>query len=304
MHTDYNSNSAEIDLRERLSTPPSTLPERVPCVGELVQLRSRRWLVEEVVANGTASPLVRLACADDDAQGQSLEVYWDYEIDRRILEEEGWADLATKGKRLEISGTAAAAWLGSLEQVVSSVSNPDFVWSGPKVPGLYSRDTRQVYEELMSTAKQSIWASTYAYFDGPRAFETLARRMDAVPSLEVTLLLNIERRRGDTTAEDHLVRRFADRFWGEDWPGSSRPRVYYDPRSVALEGPPSALHAKAVIADEETVFITSANLTEAALDRNIETGLLLRDRTIAATALSYFQGLIDRGRLRMSCQRT
>ena len=49
------------------------------------------------MTNGAASPLVRLACADDDAQGQSLEVYWDYEIDRRILEEEGWADLATKG---------------------------------------------------------------------------------------------------------------------------------------------------------------------------------------------------------------
>ncbi len=43
------------------------------------------------------SPLVRLACADDDAQGQTLEVYWDYEIDRRILEAEGWADLASKG---------------------------------------------------------------------------------------------------------------------------------------------------------------------------------------------------------------
>lgn len=97
MHTEYNSNSAEIDSRESLSTPPSTLPERVPCVGELVQLRSRRWLVEEVVTNGAASPLIRLACADDDAQGQSLEVYWDYEIDRRILEEEGWADLATRG---------------------------------------------------------------------------------------------------------------------------------------------------------------------------------------------------------------
>ena len=199
--------------------------------------------------------------------------------------------------RLEISGAAAAAWLGSLEQVATRVVAPDFVWSGSKVPGLYSRDTRQVYEELMSTAIQSIWASTYAYFDGPHAFETLASRMDAVPSLEVTLLLNIERRRGDKTAADHLVRRFADRFWGEDWPGASRPRVYYDPRAVALDGPTSALHAKAVIADEETVFITSANLTEAALDRNIEMGLLLRDRTIAATALSYFRGLIDRGRL-------
>ena len=200
-------------------------------------------------------------------------------------------------QRLEISSAAAAAWIRSLEQVVARVAAPDFVWSGPKVPGLYSRDTRQVYEELMGTARQSIWASTYAYFDGPRAFETLAHRMDAVPSLEVTLLLNIGRRRGDTTAADHLVRRFADRFWGEDWPGSSRPRVYYDPRSVELDGPTSALHAKVVVADAEIVFITSANLTEAALDRNIEMGLLLRDRTVAATVLSYFRGLIDLGRI-------
>ena len=74
-----------------------SLPERPPKPGELVLVRSRRWLVEEVAANGAASPLVRLACADDDAQGQELEVYWDYEIDRLILEDEGWADLASKG---------------------------------------------------------------------------------------------------------------------------------------------------------------------------------------------------------------
>ena len=62
-------------------------------------MRSRRWLVEEVVAPPAAghSSLVRLACADDDAQGQSLDVYWDYELDRRILEEEGWKDLAARG---------------------------------------------------------------------------------------------------------------------------------------------------------------------------------------------------------------
>ena len=44
-----------------------------------------------------ASTLVTLACADDDAQGQALRVFWDYEIDRRILEEEGWAHLAERG---------------------------------------------------------------------------------------------------------------------------------------------------------------------------------------------------------------
>jgi superfamily II DNA or RNA helicase len=75
------------------------LPKTPPAPGQLVQVRSRRWLVEEVVeplARGQSS-LVRLACADDDNQGQSLDVFWDYELDRRILEEEGWSDLATRG---------------------------------------------------------------------------------------------------------------------------------------------------------------------------------------------------------------
>ena len=35
-----------------------------------------------------------------------------------------------------------------------------------------------------------------------------------------------------------------------------------------------------------------ANLTEAALDRNIEVGLLVRDRALAARLASYFQGLL------------
>ena len=41
----------------------------------------------------------------------------------------------------------------------------------------------------------------------------LARRMDARSELRVTLLLNIQRKKGDTTEADQLVRRFADRFW-------------------------------------------------------------------------------------------
>ena len=40
---------------------------------------------------------MRLACAEDDAQGELIDVLWDYELDRRILEHEGWADLARGG---------------------------------------------------------------------------------------------------------------------------------------------------------------------------------------------------------------
>ena len=200
--------------------------------------------------------------------------------------------------QLGVMGPAAAAWLRTIARAAARTPKPDLVWSGPEVPGLHARDTRRVYEELLGCAERSIWASTYAFFDGPKAFEVLARRMESRPALRVTLLLNIQRERSDTTASGQLVRRFADRFWKTDWPGQSHPNVFYDPRALDAEGPGGVLHAKAVVADDEAVFITSANLTEAALDRNIELGVLIRDRAFALTIGSYFRNLIDRDLLK------
>ena len=214
------------------------------------------------------------------------------------LYEDSEAVVAALGEleRLGVTGPAAAAWIRSLEKAARHTPRPDLVWSGPEVPGL-ARDTRRVYEELLGSAECSVWVSTYAFFNGPKAFEVLARRMDERPSLRVTLLLNIQRRRGDTSAAHTVVRRFADHFWGTDWPRLSHPRVYYDPRSLEPEAPGGVLHAKAVVTDEEAVFVTSANLTAAALDRNFELALLVRDRTLAVSVSSHFRGLIDRGLL-------
>ena len=84
--------------RSTLNQAASRLPERPPRVGELVEVRSRRWLVEAVEdAAPPTSPRVSLACADDDAQGQTLDVYWDFEIDRRILEQEAWSTIGARG---------------------------------------------------------------------------------------------------------------------------------------------------------------------------------------------------------------
>ncbi len=200
--------------------------------------------------------------------------------------------------RMGLTTTATAAWIRSAEALAARVPRPDLVWSGPSVPGVNARNTRAVYEELLGSATHSIWASTFAFFDGPRAFEVLANRMDERPDLRVTLLLNVMRPKKDTSAADHLVRRFTDRFWKTDWPGTSRPRVYFDPRSLDPEGPTGVLHAKAVVTDDESVFVTSANLTEAALDRNIEVGLLLRrDRALALSIVSHFNKLIEQGLL-------
>ena len=200
--------------------------------------------------------------------------------------------------QLGIEGAAARAWLQTVAKARDEVPRPELVWTGPEVSGVHSRDTSEVFREMLGSAKRSIWASTYTFFDGPKAFATLAERMDAVPDLRVTLLINIKRKFGNTSTPEALLATFSKRFWSTDWPGTRRPEVYYDPRSLGEDGKlKGVLHAKAIVADESSVLITSANFTEAALEHNIELGLKVDDQALALRVIRHYQKLIDLGLL-------
>ena len=68
-----------------------------PEPGQIVRVRSRTWLVEEVETDPGFGSTVALACLDDDAQGEQLSINWDLEIDRRIISEEAWNSIGRKG---------------------------------------------------------------------------------------------------------------------------------------------------------------------------------------------------------------
>lgn len=74
-------------------TPEIQLPEP----GQIVKVRSRTWLVEEVDADPGFGSTVSLACLDDDAQGEQVAINWDLELDRRIVSEEAWNSIGRKG---------------------------------------------------------------------------------------------------------------------------------------------------------------------------------------------------------------
>lgn len=64
--------------------------------GTIVRLRTRHWIVQDV--NPTVDGnTVSLACADDDAQGEELDVVWEAELDRKIIDEENWKEIGRKG---------------------------------------------------------------------------------------------------------------------------------------------------------------------------------------------------------------
>ena len=70
-----------------------------PEPGQIALVRQRRYLVENVIpppSSGEAT-LVELSCLEDDAQGESLSVLWEHELDARVFKDDGWSAVARKG---------------------------------------------------------------------------------------------------------------------------------------------------------------------------------------------------------------
>ena len=58
-------------------------------------------------------------------------------------------------------------------------------------------------------------------------------------------------------------------------------------------GRPGSLRAKCIAVDDEQVFVSSANFTQAGQDRNLEVGLLVRSPVIAERLARFFEALVD-----------
>jgi len=174
----------------------------------------------------------------------------------------------------------------------------DLVTTGPEVPGMTNRDTSVVVRELFAGAQRSVLVAGYAVYQGREVFRALADRMAERPELSVQMFLDVQRG-SDTSMASEIVKRFVERFKTREWPeGRPLPKVFYDPRSLATETKKrTSLHAKCVVVDGEAVFISSANFTEAAQERNIEMGLLVRSRWLAERVTRHFETLLAAGLL-------
>jgi len=209
-------------------------------------------------------------------------------------------DVLTYLQRLADTGMSTAQVAFVIEAITEARSASavlgqaiDIILSGPEVSGIAISDTIATVRTLVAEATHEVILVGYAVHNAKPIFELLASRMAAQKTLSVIFCLDISRRRGDTSLESEIVRRFARDFRDKHWPWPDLPKLYYDPRSLS-ENPlqRSSLHAKCVIADRTRALITSANFTEAAWLRNIELGVLLRYEPLAARLAAYIDGLI------------
>jgi PLD-like domain len=213
---------------------------------------------------------------------------------------------ATSLQEMADAGTPPAGVAHSLDLLAAAIAERprlaeliDVVTTGPELSGTANRDTGVVVSDLFRKAHQSVIVAGYAVYQGHKVFQALAERMAQRPELKVRLYLDISRKPGDTTISTQLVKRFCRQFEETQWPaGKPVPEIYYDPRAVELDRKKAAiLHAKCVVIDGESVFVSSANFTEAAQQKNIEIGLLLKSEAVAERITRFLDSLVGASRL-------
>lgn len=185
-----------------------------------------------------------------------------------------------------------------LGQMNNTTNTFELVWTGPEALNSTLRDTAIVAQELFRQAKSEVVIAGFAFYQGKELFKELGSKMDADPNFKVTFFVDV-RRDGNTSIEDAVLLKFKTDFKRKQWPGSRMPEIYYDPRTLELDGEvKSSMHAKCIIVDSQQTLVTSANFTQAAHYRNIEAGVVLNSKEYAISLKSQFFNLVELGLLK------
>lgn len=176
---------------------------------------------------------------------------------------------------------------------------PELVWTGPDRSGDGARRTAQVVRELFGSAQRHVLISGYALRDAADLLAPLhARMLNAGVRVDVYLSVDQDAHPGGAPRAMALSE-VAERAWrhiGGSWPWTDAvPRVLVDAR--LLDGREfCSIHAKAIVVDSSRALVTSANLTERAMERNVEIGVVLHDPTFASELVGHFDGARRDGR--------
>jgi cardiolipin synthase len=187
------------------------------------------------------------------------------------LNAEWAASPGTEGPSIALALETASAAKG-----VAAAATVDIVVTGPDSPGAPVRLTSEVVRQLIASANERVTLVSYAAYQVP----TIAAALAAASARGVRVDLILE-------SPEHLD-------GGGGAAAYAKYRIYHWPADQR-EPPDAKLHAKAIIVDSRDVLLTSANMTNAAYDKNIELGLLCRGGSTARRVQKHFDALIARG---------
>ncbi len=149
----------------------------------------------------------------------------------------------------------------------------ELVWTGPTTPFVSARRTEQALLQVINAAEQTLFITSFVAYD----VSTIVKALNAANDrgVVISMLLELSQDHGGSITFDAI--------------GKMRTLVpaatLYAWRDKADPFSDGRVHAKVAVADGRMCFITSANLTGHAMEKNMEAGVL-----IAGGALPHILG--------------
>jgi cardiolipin synthase len=201
-----------------------------------------------------------------------------YELHATMIAE-AWSSVPALAGAAVAAALRAAAGAVTAERDDNRVS---LVWTGPPTEELALRSTRAVLGRLVERATTSLLLVSYAGFD----VDDLAAGLlaAALRGVEVTLVLETKADNPKAGEAALAFKTLAGHASFYRWPAEKRSAAF---------APTAALHAKCAVRDACEVLITSANLTSAAINDNMELGVLIERGPLPAKLSRHFALLIE-----------
>ena len=178
----------------------------------------------------------------------------------------------------DLAGSAISVALESVQSAQRSADIPvvEVVVTGPDSPAAPVRLTSEVVRQLIDHATKRVTIVSFAAYK----MASVIAALDSAVARGVAVSLILESpEKLDGGGGAHAYAKYPTYHWPVD----------------RREPPDAKFHAKAVIVDSRHVLLTSANMTNAAYDKNIELGVLCRGGRVAAQIQHHFDALIARG---------
>ena len=201
-----------------------------------------------------------------------------------IRQAEGVMSWKALGASIELCASLFTRW--------QQEQNIELLWTGPSPASqIPARRIDQVLYDLISSANREILLVTFAAYKISRLTDGLVKALDR--KVHVRLILEFEETSQGQLSMDAL-NAFPEVI-------RQRAQIYYwplDKREQNAHGKPGKLHAKVAIIDDQVV-LSSANLTDDALNRNLEIGTLIHSWDILQRLREHFDGLCANGTLKL-----
>jgi len=192
--------------------------------------------------------------------------------------------LATAWQNTKVSSGELASMLIAASHVyakAASEQSTELVWTGPTTPFVSARRTEQALLQVINSAEQSLFITSFVAYDVSTVVKAL--NVATARGVSITMLLESSQNHGGSINID-VIGKMRDLV-----PGAQ----IYAWRNKTGEFVDGRVHAKVAVADSRFCFITSANLTGYAMERNMEAGVLISGGSIPKLLTDHLGSLVS-----------